>query len=131
MSKLYQRVREARKLVDLSQEELAGELEVSRSAVAQWEMTRGTAPSVENLIALARRSGMAFEYLTTGRGPKVQGAPILAVAEEKRRKALKDVVLNEAAHIVADEVDLLRADTKLAAQVLPRGATAPSKDAVN
>lgn len=82
MSKLYQRVREARKLVDLSQEELAGELDVSRSAVAQWEMTRGTAPSVENLIALARRSGMAFEYLTTGRGPKVQGAPILAVAEE-------------------------------------------------
>ncbi|MBN8886976.1 MAG: carboxy terminal-processing peptidase [Rudaea sp.] len=53
------------------------------------------------------------------------------LAEEKRRKALKDVVLNEAAHIVADEVDLLRADTKLAAQVLPRGATAPSKDAVN
>ena len=41
----------------------------------------------------------------------------------------KDVVLNEAAHIVADEVDLLRADTKLAAQVLPRGAIV--KDAVN
>jgi carboxyl-terminal processing protease len=36
--------------------------------------------------------------------------------EEKRRKALKDVVLDEAAHIVADEVVLLRADTKLAAQ---------------
>ena len=50
--------------------------------------------------------------------------------EEKRRKALKDVVLNEAAHIVADEVDLLRADTKLAAQVLPRGGTVV-KDAVN
>ncbi|MBS0514085.1 MAG: carboxy terminal-processing peptidase [Proteobacteria bacterium] len=51
------------------------------------------------------------------------------LAEEKRRKAFKDVVLNEAAHIVADEVDLLRADTKLAAQVLPRGAIV--KDAVN
>ncbi len=49
--------------------------------------------------------------------------------EEKRRKALKDVVLNEAAHIVADEVDLLRSDTKLAAQVLPHAATV--KDAVN
>jgi carboxyl-terminal processing protease len=50
--------------------------------------------------------------------------------EEKRRKALKDVVLNEASHIVADEVELLRADTKLAAQVLPHG-TVGSRDAVN
>ncbi|MFT3790881.1 MAG: carboxy terminal-processing peptidase [Rudaea sp.] len=52
------------------------------------------------------------------------------LAEEKRRKALKDVVLDEAAHIVADEVDLLRADTKLAAQVLPRGGSMV-KDVVN
>ena len=51
------------------------------------------------------------------------------LAEEKRRKALKDVVLNEAANILADEVSLLRADTKLAAQVLPRGQT--GKNAVN
>jgi len=49
--------------------------------------------------------------------------------EEKRRKALKDVILNEAAHIVADEVGLLRSDTKLAAQVLPHGPM--TKDAVN
>jgi carboxyl-terminal processing protease len=41
------------------------------------------------------------------------------VAEEKARKAEKDVVLNEAAHIVADIVDIVHADTKLAAQVLP------------
>ena len=41
------------------------------------------------------------------------------VAEEKKRKAEKDVVLNEAAHIVADIVDLVRSDTKLAAHVLP------------
>jgi transcriptional regulator with XRE-family HTH domain len=82
MTELYQRVREARKLLSISQEELAADLGVSRSAVAQWEMTRGTAPSVENLIALARRSGMTFEYLSTGRGHKVHGKPILAIAEE-------------------------------------------------
>jgi hypothetical protein len=29
------------------------------------------------------------------------------------------VPLNEAAHILADEVDLIRADTKLASRVLP------------
>ena len=44
------------------------------------------------------------------------------VAEEKARKAEKDVVLNEAAHIVADIVDLVRGDTKVAARVLPHSS---------
>ncbi|MDT0496238.1 helix-turn-helix transcriptional regulator [Algiphilus sp. W345] len=80
MSSLYQRVREARNKLGLSQESLAAELKVSRSAVAQWENEAGTRPSVENLVALARRSGMAFEYLATGRGARVFGAPIVAEA---------------------------------------------------
>lgn len=81
MDHLYERVREARQLVSLTQEALAAELNVTRSAVGQWEIAQGTSPSVENLIALARRSGMSFEYLATGRGPKVLGEPI--VAEER------------------------------------------------
>jgi carboxyl-terminal processing protease len=48
--------------------------------------------------------------------------------EEQRRKALKDIVLNEAAHILADEVGLLRDDTKLAAQVLPHAALKQAVD---
>jgi carboxyl-terminal processing protease len=44
------------------------------------------------------------------------------VAAEKARKAEKDVVLQEAAHIVADIVELIRGDTKLAARVLPHAA---------
>lgn len=82
VSKLYQRVREARSLTKLTQEALAGELGVTRSAVAQWEMAEGTAPSVENLSGLAKRSGMAFEYLATGRGDRVFGPPVSAIAEE-------------------------------------------------
>ena len=82
MNKLNQRVREARSKAGLTQEALAGELGVSRSAVAQWEMERGTAPSVDNLIALACRSGMGFEYLATGRGDAHFGPPTVAVAEE-------------------------------------------------
>ncbi len=81
MDHLYERVREARQLVSLTQEALAAELNVTRSAVGQWEIAQGTSPSVENLIALARRSGMSFEYLATGRGPKILGAPIV---EEER-----------------------------------------------
>jgi carboxyl-terminal processing protease len=41
------------------------------------------------------------------------------LAEERKRKIEKDVALNEAAHILADEVNLIRADTKLASRVLP------------
>ncbi|MEP6939142.1 MAG: carboxy terminal-processing peptidase [Rudaea sp.] len=52
------------------------------------------------------------------------------LAEEKKRKAEKDVVLNEASRILADEVDLLKADTKLAARVLPHGGLI-TRDAVD
>ena len=44
------------------------------------------------------------------------------LADEKARKAEKDVVLHEVANILADEVNLLGADTKLAARALPHAA---------
>ena len=44
------------------------------------------------------------------------------LAQEKARKAERDVVLNEAARILADEVDIIRSDTKLAERVLPHPA---------
>lgn len=43
---------------------------------------------------------------------------------EEQRKAKRDIVLNEAAQILSDEVDLVRGDTKLAARVLPHEAAA-------
>jgi carboxyl-terminal processing protease len=51
------------------------------------------------------------------------------LAEERKRKIEKDVALNEAAHILADEVNLIHADTKLASRVLPHNPLA--KDAVD
>jgi carboxyl-terminal processing protease len=42
------------------------------------------------------------------------------VEREKQAKQRKDVALEEAAHILSDEVGLIRADTKLAQQVLPQ-----------
>ncbi|MEP7044426.1 MAG: hypothetical protein ABI843_15280, partial [Dokdonella sp.] len=44
---------------------------------------------------------------------------------EKEAKSKRDVVLDEAAHILADEVGLIRTDTKLAARVLPYGVVPP------
>ncbi len=40
------------------------------------------------------------------------------LAIEKARKDVKDVLLNEAAHILSDEVGLLTANSSLAASVL-------------
>jgi carboxyl-terminal processing protease len=42
------------------------------------------------------------------------------LAQEQVRKNQADVVLTEGSRILADEVDLIRGDTKLAARVLPR-----------
>lgn len=45
------------------------------------------------------------------------------LAIEKARKNAKDVLLNEAVHILSDEVALLKANAKLAAAVLPNPGT--------
>jgi carboxyl-terminal processing protease len=44
------------------------------------------------------------------------------IAAEAAAKSAKDVLLNEAAHVLADEVGLLKTDTRLAAHVLPYAA---------
>jgi transcriptional regulator with XRE-family HTH domain len=81
-NKLYLRVRQAREHADLTQEQLAAELSLTRSAIAQWEMVDGTSPSVDNMIALALRTGMGFEFLATGRGPMFVDDPRPRVAED-------------------------------------------------
>jgi carboxyl-terminal processing protease len=46
---------------------------------------------------------------------------------EQAAKEKRDVVLDEAAHVLADEISLIRTDTKLAARVLPRGVVIPTE----
>jgi carboxyl-terminal processing protease len=55
----------------------------------------------------------------------LQGSERSLAAEleaEKQAKAAKDVLLNEAVHILADEVGLLKTDTRMASRVLPYAA---------
>jgi carboxyl-terminal processing protease len=55
----------------------------------------------------------------------LQGSERSLAAEleaEKAAKAAKDVLLNEAVHIMADEVSLLKTDTRMASRVLPYAA---------
>jgi transcriptional regulator with XRE-family HTH domain len=74
---MHARIKEARSRLHVSQEEFALRLKVSRGAVAQWEMADGTSPTVKNLEQIAKLSGLAFEWVATGRGPKVFGEPMV------------------------------------------------------
>jgi len=62
------RMRHARRLAGLTQAELASRLGVGPSAVAQWELPNGTAPTVSHLAEVAVLCNVSFEWLATGRG---------------------------------------------------------------
>lgn len=74
------RVRQARSSAKLSQSQLAVQLGVCRSAVAQWERTGGTSPSVGHLARIAIVTGVLFEWLATGRGASRPGGCEFEVA---------------------------------------------------
>lgn len=57
----------------MTQAELGARLSVSRSAVAQWESSAGSAPATSNLAELARVLHCSFEWVATGRGARGAG----------------------------------------------------------
>ena len=57
-----EKLKNARKQAGFSQEELAGKLCVSRSAVAKWETDKGL-PDIENLKAIAALLNVSIDYL--------------------------------------------------------------------
>ena len=67
--KLSMRIRIARQRARLSQEALALNLGVTRSAVANWESADGVLPASARLADIARLTNVSFEWLATGRGP--------------------------------------------------------------
>jgi transcriptional regulator with XRE-family HTH domain len=68
---LKDRVRHARLAAGLSQAALAEKIGIQRSAVAQWERVNGSSPTVENLCKVATIASVRFEWLATGRGPRI------------------------------------------------------------
>lgn len=67
--KLSMRIRIARQRARMSQEALALNLGVTRSAVANWEGADGVLPASARLARLAEITDVSFEWLATGRGP--------------------------------------------------------------
>lgn len=68
MSTMPIRIRQSRRKARLSQLQLAIPVGVGRSAVAQWERALGAQPNVSHLAKIAEVTGVAFEWLATGRG---------------------------------------------------------------
>ena len=69
MTSLCLRIRQVRLKAKMSQSQLGQCVGVHRSAVALWESPKGSFPSVEHLIGIARTTDCCFEWLATGRGP--------------------------------------------------------------
>lgn len=76
LSALGRRLIGAREERGISQSELARRLQVTRSAVAQWE-SGTTGPSMENLREAALELRVSFDWLATGRGQKTT-EPVVA-----------------------------------------------------
>ena len=62
---LGETIRECRKKASLSQEQLAGKLNVSRQAVTKWETDKGI-PDIANLIAISDEFGLSLDELIKG-----------------------------------------------------------------
>ena len=54
-------IRKYRKLNNMSQDELAEKLEVTRQSISLWE-TGQTQPSLDNIVALAKIFNITTEY---------------------------------------------------------------------
>jgi transcriptional regulator with XRE-family HTH domain len=82
----HEKLQQLRKKKNLTQEELAEHLYVSRTAVSKWESGRGF-PNIESLKAIAKFFGTSLDEL-------LSGEEILNVAEsdhKEKRKKIRDL----------------------------------------
>lgn len=83
----HEKLQELRKQKGLTQEELAQQLYVSRTAISKWESGRGF-PNIDSLKAISKVFHVSLDAL-------LSGEEILAIAERDRRdreKNIRDVV---------------------------------------
>ena len=76
-----EKLQELRKKHRLTQEELAEQLYVSRTAISKWESGRGY-PSIDSLKAIAKYFSVSVDDL-------LSGDTVLAIAEEDRKQREK------------------------------------------
>ena len=92
---------------------------------AKGDASRGETPA-DSVSDTAIADGEQAPSQDDGLQPDERGIQS-DIKREQAAKEKRDVVLDEAAHILADEIALIRTDTKLAARVLPRGFVVPTE----
>lgn len=85
MHKIGERICTLRKKRNISQEEMASLLNVSRQTVSKWE-TGDTLPDVYNAVALANLFHVSLDSLVLGGVSKDSGSSYIATLKEKRRR---------------------------------------------
>ncbi len=86
----------ARRRKGLSQEDLAGQLEVSRQAVSRWEMDEGY-PETEKLIALSKTLDISLDSLLLGKAEEPPTAPPTSAGGNSGRIMIHSANLKTAA----------------------------------
>jgi transcriptional regulator with XRE-family HTH domain len=66
---IRERIRIARDRAELTRAELGRRVGVRPSAARQWESRGATTPRIDHLAKIATVTGVAFEWMATGRGP--------------------------------------------------------------
>ncbi len=92
---LGEKIKIARKQAGLSQEQLAEKMEVSRSAVAKWEVNNGT-PDIDNLKMLSQLLGVTIDYLV-GNGENID-----KITTEETTGISEDVLSNHEDNLTDD-----------------------------
>lgn len=86
-----ERITALRKEQNISQANLAKELDVSRQAVSKWENDTSS-PDTLKLIKLAEVLNTEVEYLATGQKPVYEPAPLVVNVVEKVDRIVERVV---------------------------------------
>lgn len=93
MHKIGERIVSYRKQRNMSQEELATVLNVSRQTISKWE-TGDTLPDVYNAVALANLFNVSLDVLILGVNSKYSGSSYVSQLKENRRNInLKAIII--------------------------------------
>lgn len=108
MESIAIRIREARKLRNYSQKQLADAVNITDSAISQYE-TGQTEPTIKNLSSIAVVLDVSFEWLATGRGEK-EIEDFLQQLAKKYKKDKRLVLLNNDRAELLDLIEKLPDD---------------------
>lgn len=110
-----EKLQELRKARGWSQEELAGQIHVSRQALSKWE-SGGAVPDTENIIALSRLFGVTTDYLLLDEVRDTGQAAPRAAWPKPRRYLLAAAMIGEFTSV---DMDLIWAEDMVGASVAP------------